>query len=38
MHQLDEDDRILAESVKDNGQHGCEEDVEQKRGFHASLP
>ena len=37
MHQLDEDDRILAESLEDNAQHGCEEDVEQQRGYHASL-
>ena len=27
VHQLDEDGPILAESLEDNGQHGCEEDV-----------
>ena len=29
MHQLGEDGRFLAESLEDNVQHGCEEDVEQ---------
>ena len=38
MHQLDEDDRFLTESLEDNVQHGCEEDVEQQRGQHAFLP
>ena len=38
MHQLGEDDHILAESLEDKGQHDCEEDVEQQRGLHASLP
>ena len=32
VYQLDEDGHILAESLKDNGQHDCEEDVEQQRG------
>ena len=32
VHQLSEDDHILAEALKDNGQHGCDEDVEQQRG------
>ena len=38
VHQLGEDGRLLAESLKDNSQYGCEEDVEQPRGQHASLP
>ena len=29
VHQLGEDGRILAESLEDNVQHGCEKDVEQ---------
>ena len=29
VHRLGEDDRILVESLGDNGHHGCEEDVEQ---------
>ena len=32
MHQLGEDGRFLSESLEDNVQHGCEEDVEQQRG------
>ena len=32
MHQLGEDGRFLTESLEDNVQHGCEEDVEQQRG------
>ena len=28
MHQLGEDGRFLTESLEDNVQHGCEEDVE----------
>ena len=32
VHQLGEDYRILAESGEDDGNHGCEEDVEQQRG------
>ena len=31
VHQLGEDDRNLAESLDDNGQHGCEEDIKQQR-------
>ena len=31
--QLGEDDRILGKSMEDNGQHGCEVDVEQQRGY-----
>ena len=38
MHQLGEDDRSLTESLEDNGQHGCEENVEQQREHHAYLP
>ena len=38
VHQLGEDGRFLTESLEDNVQHGCEEDVEQQRGYHASLP
>ena len=38
MHQLGEDGRFLTESLEDNVQHGCEEDVEQQRGQHTSLP
>ena len=39
MHQLGKDDRILAEKyLKDNGQHGCEENVKQQWGLHSSLP
>ena len=38
MHQLGENDRIFAESLEDNGQHGCEENVEGQRGWYASLP
>ena len=33
MHQLGEDGRFLTESLEDNVQHGCEEDVEQQRGI-----
>ena len=29
VHQLGEDGQILAESLEDNGQHDCENDVEQ---------
>ena len=37
MHQLSEDGRFLTESLEDNVQHGCEEDVEQQRGQHACV-
>ena len=32
VHQLGEDGRILADVLEDNGQHGCEENVEQQWG------
>ena len=32
MHQLGEDGRFPTESLENNVQHGCEEDVEQQRG------
>ena len=38
VHQLGEDGRFLTESLENNSQYGCEEDVEQQRGQHASLP
>ena len=38
VHQLGEDGRLLAESLENNSQYGCGEDVEQQRGQHASLP
>ena len=33
MHQLGEDDRILAEYLEDNGQPGCKEDVQTTAGI-----
>ena len=38
VHQLSEDGRFLTEPLENNSQYGCEEDVEQQRGQHASLP
>ena len=35
MHQLGEDGRFLTESLENNGQHGCEDDVEQQEGYQA---
>ena len=38
VHQLGEDGRFLTEPLENNVQHGCEEDVEQQRVSHGSLP
>ena len=38
VHQLGDNDGIPAESLEGNGRHGCEEDIEQQRRKHASVP